>query len=465
MTSILYSILIPIIASLLSAITKKHLRSSINITSAILCFINTTLHWQTNLDYIDLNYLEGLPIVLNIDNMGYIFALMISFLYIPASIYTIGYFDYHNDGNQSRFFVFFNLSIASTIGIAFSGNLITMFLFYEILTLSTYPLVTHYSTEESIKAGRIYIGHLMGTSLLFFLPAIFFSWYHNGSFDFVQLNVSPEWSILIFCLYIYGIGKIALFPLHSWLPSAMVAPTPVSALLHAVAVVKSGVFILIKISTYMFIAMHCQYILLIIASITVLVSSFMALNSDTIKARLAYSTISQLSYICLGISQFANTTTHAIFQEPLITMSYMIFHSFAKITLFFVAGIIYSITGITKIKDVAGLGKIIPIPMISFAIGSLAMIGLPPTVNFWAKTLLINNSQEITVTLVILLSTILNVVYLMTIVYDSFFGSIDQKVVIKPKNFNYYIMATSSSITALIVVISFFLLITTGVLI
>ncbi|MCK4708001.1 MAG: monovalent cation/H+ antiporter subunit D family protein, partial [Gammaproteobacteria bacterium] len=254
--------------------------------------------------------LPGITIAFKIEALGMIFALVAGLLWIVTSIYSIGYMRSHNEQNQTRFFAAFAVAIACTMGIAFSDNLFTLFLFYELLTLSTYPLVTHSGTPEAKKGGRTYLGILLGTSIGLFLLGILVTWLVSGTVTFQEGGVlagklDPAWAGLLYALFLFGIGKAALMPFHRWLPAAMVAPTPVSALLHAVAVVKAGVFTLLKVTIYIF---GSDFILnnnvtgglIWVAAATILFASMIAMTKDNLKARLAYSTISQLSYIALG---------------------------------------------------------------------------------------------------------------------------------------------------------------------
>ena len=251
-----------------------------------------------------------LPLAFGLEPLGLLFGLIASSLWVITTIYAIGYMRGHNESNQTRFFVFFAVAISATMGVALAANLFTLFVFYELLTLSTYPLVTHAGTVEARQGGRVYIGILIGTSMAFLLPAIIATWYLTGSTDFqvggiLSGKASGPVVGILFALFVFGIGKAALMPFHRWLPAAMVAPTPVSALLHAVAVVKAGVFAILKISVYIFgIDLLAQNgitdLLLWIVSITIIGASVIALNQDNLKRRLAYSTISQLSYVVLG---------------------------------------------------------------------------------------------------------------------------------------------------------------------
>lgn len=376
----------------------------------------------------------GLSLTLKIEPLGFIYALIATSLWIVNSLYSIGYMRANQEKHQTRFYLCFALAIAGAIGIAFAGNLLTLFVFYEALSLSTYLLVAHKGTPVAIRSARTYLGILVGSSMALFLPAIIAIWVLVGTLDFqpggiftqaLQTNaISPTWVGILFFLCIYGIAKAALMPLHRWLPAAMVAPTPVSALLHAVAVVKAGVFSLVKVTLYLFgpqtlISTASGEWLIYVAGVSIVIASSIALFQDNLKRRLAYSTISQLSYITLGVALLSPFSIMA-------AAFHMIAHAFGKITLFFAAGSIYTATHKTKVSELDGIGHRMPWTMTAFAIGSLSMIGIPPTAGFISKWYLLRGAWEtqyIFVLVVIVLSTFLNAAYFLPIVYRAFFRS------------------------------------------
>jgi multicomponent Na+:H+ antiporter subunit D len=291
----------------------------------------------------------------------------------------------------------------------------------------TFPLVTHHGSPEAKRSGRIYVGILFGTSMAFFLAAILGTYVlTGGDMSFraggILSGVAPMAVGVLYLLFMLGIGKAAIMPFHWWLPAAMVAPTPVSALLHAVAVVKAGVFCVLKISIYVFgvdlIASDATGSWLIyLASATVLIASIVALYQDNLKARLAYSTIGQLGYIVLGAA--LGTSLGIIGGGVHIAM-----HAFGKITLFFCAGAIYVATGKTKVSQLTGLGRQMPITFLAFGIASLSIIGLPPLGGAWSKWYLglgALASEHPFVLAVFLISSLLNVAYLLPISVRAFF--------------------------------------------
>ncbi len=372
--------------------------------------------------------LPGISIAFELEALGVLFALVAGLLWVVTSIYAIGYMRGHNEQNQTRFFAAFAVSISATMGIAFSANLFTLFLFYEILTLATYPLVTHSGTAEAKKGGRVYLGILLGTSIGFFLLGILATWVFTGSIDFqaggiLAGHIDPAWAGLLYALFLFGIGKAAVMPFHRWLPSAMVAPTPVSALLHAVAVVKAGVFTLLKVTIYIFgsefiLSNDVTGALIWVAAATILIASMVAMTKDNLKARLAYSTVSQLSYIALG-AMLAS-------KAGLIGASmHIAMHAFAKITLFFAAGAIFVASHKKRVSELNGLGRAMPITFAAFFIGTLSIIGLPPFGGMWSKWFLGLGAAEtgqLLLLSVLMISSLLNILYLLPIPIRAFFS-------------------------------------------
>ena len=376
-----------------------------------------------------LEVMPGLALAFEVEPLGMLFGLIASGLWILTSLYAIGYMRGHDEPNQTSFYVFFAVAISGALGVAFARNLFTLFIFYEILTLSTYPLVTHHRTGEALRSGRIYMGILLGTSVGLMLLAVVWTWNLTGTLEFVPGGIlagkaSPTVVGILLALYAFGSGKAALMPFHSWLPAAMVAPTPVSALLHAVAVVKAGVFTVMKIVVYVFgidlladtgMSLWLAYV----AAATLLIASLVALTKDNLKARLAYSTVSQLAYVVLGA---ALANSWGIIGGSM----HIAMHAFGKITLFFCAGAIMVAAHKTEISDMAGIGKTMPITMFAFFVGSLSVIGLPPLGGSWGKWYLALgavDAEQIVFVAVFLISSLLNVAYLMPIVARAFFAA------------------------------------------
>jgi len=430
----LMSVLVPLVGALIIPVfrARPNLRETVTLTTAAgLCLVTFSLLGQVlsgerpQLTLIDVT--PELSVAFKVEPLGMLFALVASALWVVNSIYSIGYMRANHEPRQTGFYVCFALALASTMGVAFAGNLFTLFLFYEALTLVTYPLVTHKGTPEAIRAGRLYLLLLLGTSLVLFLPAIIATWMLAGTLDFTPGGIlagkaSPVVLGVLLALFVFGIGKAAVMPVHFWLPAAMVAPTPVSALLHAVAVVKAGVFAVLKIIVLIFgidtlSEMRQSTWLTAVAATTVIGASLVALRQDNLKRRLAYSTVSQLSYVILGAAILA----------PISAIGaglHIAAHAVSKITLFFAAGSIYTARHLTEISQLDGIGRRMPWTMGAFAVGAIGMIGLPPTAGFLGKWFILQGAMQTANWLavgVIVLSTVLNAGYFLPIVFRAFF--------------------------------------------
>jgi multicomponent Na+:H+ antiporter subunit D len=377
---------------------------------------------------IGIDVFPGIAFAFRAEPLGMVFALVASALWILNSIYSIGYMRAHEEPRQTGYYVCFAIALGSAIGIAFAKNLFTLFLFYEALTISTYPLVTHNRDAEATRSGRIYLLLLLGTSMVLFLPAIIATGALAGTTDFTPggiLNGKASGAVvsLLLVLYVFGIGKAAIMPVHSWLPAAMVAPTPVSALLHAVAVVKAGVFTIMKVAVYVFgidLLRHlpASDVLLYVAAVTVLLASLIAMAQDNLKRRLAFSTVSQLSYIIVGA--LLATQLGVVGGTMQIAM-----HAVGKITLFFCAGAIYVAAHKTEVSELSGLGRTMPITFGAFLLGALSIIGLPPFGGLWSKWFLALGAlqaHQIAIVAVLMVSSLLNIAYLLPIPLKGFFG-------------------------------------------
>ncbi len=380
----------------------------------------------------------GVSVKFCVDGLALIFGLVSTFLWILASSYNIGYMRSLEEHAQTRYYFCFAVAIFGAVGVAFSANIFTLYLFYEIITIFTYPLVAHHQDREGYFSGRKYIVYLMGTSKLFFLPAMLITYVLAGTLDFNLANMvngifpetaNPFWVSTAYFLFLAGLAKAAIIPLHNWLPSAMVAPTPVSALLHAVAVVKAGVFsvsrvILSGFGVETMQALNLGPITAYIAAFTIVVASLIALTKDDLKARLAYSTVSQLSYIVIGVAML----TPVAVTGGLIHIAH---HAFSKITLFFAAGAIFVAAGQKKISLMSGLGRKMPWTFGAFALATLSMIGVPPVCGFVSKWFLANGAVSINSMVLLaalLASTLLNAAYFGPVVYKAFFEGPAEKV-------------------------------------
>ena len=381
--------------------------------------------------------LPNLPIAFKVDAFGILFAITSSFLWIFVSSYSIGYMRSLNEHAQTRYFFCFAIALSSAVGIAFSANLVTLFLFYELLTISTYPLVAHIETPEAISAGRKYLTYLMiaGVSLLFSILVVY---HYTGTTEFSFAGIAgmetiPQTTLVIlFITFMIGCAKAAFMPLHAWLPAAMIAPTPVSALLHAVAVVKAGVFTAVRVILYVYGVdlMHDSGLWLYMAyfvSITIILASIYALMQDNLKKRLAYSTVSQLSYIVLGAVLI---TPHGITGG----MLHIPYHAFMKITLFMCAGALIVTAKKENISDTNGIARQMPITMLAFTVGALGMIGMPPVGGYITKWFLLLGAAELhsmILVAVLLVSAILNAAYFFPVIYVAFFKKPDHELAYK----------------------------------
>ncbi len=384
------------------------------------------------IEYTFWQLMPGIDIKFRVDPFGIFFALTASFLWILTSLYSIGYMRSLKEHAQTRYFLCFAIALSATMGIAFAANLLTLFIFYEVLTVMTYPLVIHDESPEAIWAGKKYLAYLLVTSIVFQLFAIVIAYSIANTLDFVPGGFlagsgSDVLLTILFVLFIAGYTKAAIMPLHSWLPTAMIAPTPVSALLHAVAVVKAGVFCVVRIVLFVFgptllNSLNLGVILAYVASFTILMASIFAITMDNLKMRLAYSTVSQLSYIVLGAAMLTSSgITGGIFN--------MVSHAFAKITLFFCAGSIFVASGKKKISEMNGIGKKMPVTMLAFSVGALSMVGLPPASGFltkWYLALGAIEMEQIGLLIIILISAILNAIYFFPVIYVAFFKELPE---------------------------------------
>lgn len=370
----------------------------------------------------------GIALQLKADPAGLFFAIVASGLWILTSFYSIGYVRGGNEQKQTRYFASFAICLSATIGIAFSANLLTFLIFYEILSIATYPLVIHKETPEAMRSGRQYLTYAL-TAGVVLIAAIAWTYSIAGSIDFkpgglLEGMIHDPWAAkLLFILFMGGVGvKAGIMPLQSWLPAAMVAPTPVSALLHAVAVVKSGVFGVIRVAGFVFGPENMQMfglgtMLAVFASATIILASLIALKQDNLKRRLAYSTVGHLSYIVLGVALL----TPEGFTGGLLHLS---FHATTKIALFFCAGAIYINLHKTEISQLDGIGRVMPFTMASFTIGAMGLIGVPPINAFVSKLFLcrgaVSSGNDIFL-VVFLISGILNLAYFFPIIHRAFF--------------------------------------------
>lgn len=405
--------------------SARGIRTTLNLAGAVLKILFVALIALGLAD--GLVYEARLPLVRNIDlalvvdPLAILLMVLSAVLWLITTIYAIGYLE--DSPDRSRFFGFFSICVTATVGVAMAGNLVTFLVFYEMLTLSTYPLVVHRGTETARRAGRVYLFYTLSGGMLLLAGTV---WLHSlvGHTTFTARGILSELPqalhgelIAIFALLIAGVGvKAAIVPLHGWLPQAMVAPAPVSALLHAVAVVKSGVFGVVRIVQDIYgyefsTALGLREPLVALASITIIYGSMRALHQDDLKRRLAFSTVSQVSYITLGAALAGSIATVG-------GLVHLVHQGIMKITLFFCAGNLAQTLGVHKVSEMHGCGRRMPWTMAAFTIASFGMIGVPPLAGFVSKWYLgigaIDAGQE-WVLWVLVASALLNAAYFLPI--------------------------------------------------
>lgn len=430
----LLAVAVSLLGAVLIVATRRNsnIREGCSLGAAILKFVivltmipavlaGNTLHYTL------FSFLPGVSIELRGDALGLVFATTASFLWILTTLYSIGYMRSLKEHAQTRYYTCFAITLSATLGLAFSANFITLFLFYEIITFITYPLVTHSGTKEAYAAGNKYLFYLLATTKAFFLTGMFLSYNLSNTFDFKPGGIFPPGAnqtvlVIAYFLLIAGLGKVAIMPFHAWLPAAMIAPTPVSALLHAVAVVNAGAFCVLRIIFHVFgvelmKALNLGVMTAFLVSFTIIMASIYALTRDNLKARLAYSTISQLSYMVLGGALLTPSGMAG-------GIMHIANHAFAKITLFFCAGSIYVASRKTHVSEMSGIGRKMPWTMTAFALATLSMVGVPPVSGFLTKWYLMIGSieaHELPLLFVLLTSSFLNACYFLPIVHKAFF--------------------------------------------
>ena len=432
----LFPVLFPIAAAVAFNLIPFKTRTGRNGVTASVVIINFLLVLTvfgslavSEYQLIKINHI--LDIYFKVDKLGMLFGLLVSLLWVCTTFYSFEYMKH--EGKEKSFFTFFMATLGVTLGIAFSGNLFTMYLFYEFLTLVTFPLVIHNGSGEAMRVGRKYLVYsffgaalvLTGMILLYLLGSDFnFTGY--GVLSTVDVG-NHDLLLITYILFFIGFGvKAAVVPLHSWLPSAMVAPTPVSSLLHAVAVVKAGVFALTRVTYYIFGAqvvksLNSTYFVGVLVVMTILLGSILAFHQENLKKRLAYSTISQLGYIILGL---------ILLNRDSLTggLMHLVNHAVIKITLFFCVGAVMHMTGKKTIHEIKGIGKEMPVTMWCFSIASVSLMGIPPTNGFVSKWYLalggLHENRAIFV-IILLASALLTAAYLIPIIIAAFFPGED----------------------------------------
>lgn len=385
--------------------------------------------------------LPGLSMQLSGDALGLLFAALASLLWIITTVYSIGYMRGLQEHAQARYYACFAICIGAVMGLALSTNLFSLFVFYEILAIAAYPLVAHTETVDALAAGRKYLIYTQsgGVAVLAGMMALLAT---GNTLEFVAggnpaiAAVPHDFAVLAFVLLMAGFGvKAALVPLHGWLPTAMVAPTPVSGLLHAVAVVNAGVFGLLRLMLYLYgpdlmLQLGLRNLVLAVAVVTILVGSLLALRQDNFKLRLAYSTVSQLSYMVLGAAVLLPAGVSGVSDAgraaAVIGASFAFTaHAFGKLTMFFVAGAVAVETGRTKVSELDGIGRRMPWEFAAFTIAALSMVGLPPVAGFVAKFYLSlgiggGSAGGWWMLLVLVAASVLNLAYFLPVIMRAF---------------------------------------------
>jgi len=442
--------ILPIISAVFALIPKKNVRDFSLSCFSFIAAIISIYSFHRNFEYsVPLNY--GLSLKFISSNLSYIFTAIISILWFINHIYSLGYSYFSKIHNEQRFYCFISLTIFAALGVAFAGNLFTLFIFYELITLFTYPLIIGQETKEAIEAGKTYLKILLLTSSCLFLPAIIYL--NNKGIDLYQFSnlsklSSKETSILLI-LFLFGVSKTALFPLFNWIKKAMVAPTPVSALLHAVAVVNAGIVTIAKIIFYLFgteFLITSQINLNIIsypAIITIIIASILAMKEDKLKKILAYSTISNLSYCLLAFSML----------NLELGLLHMFIHSFTKIALFFLFGYIYATTGMTRRSEISNFSKIFPISTIAIVLLSLSIVGIPPAYGFFSKFMIITNSLEtknFAVISALIFGSFSTAFYFYRIIHTMYFG--EKENIVERKHDKYKVIYMQVAIASAMII-------------
>lgn len=441
------AIMVSIVGAAAIVFTRKspNVREGCSLVAGVLKFIlvasmiPAVLSGKT-LHYTIFEFYPTVSIGLRVDGLGLVFAITAAFLWILTTIYSMGYMRELNEHAQTRYYVCFAVTLSATLGAAFSNNWFTLFLFYELITFFTYPLVAHEETKKAFAGGNKYLLYLMATSKAFLATGAIWAYYLSGTIDFMPggvfpADVNPKSIVMIYFLMVFGISKAALMPFSAWLPAAMVAPTPVSALLHAVAVVNAGVFCVLRVMFDTFgpelmRSLDLGIMTAYIASFTIIMGSIYALSRDNLKERIAYSTVSQLAYIILGGALLTSSSMSG-------GMMHIAIHAFSKITLFYCAGAIYVASKKTNVSQLNGIGRQMPWTMGAFAVATLSMIGVPPVGGFLSKWYLAMGAIEanaLPILFVLLVSSLLNAGYFVPIVHRAFFKAPDALAVAGDKD-------------------------------
>lgn len=433
-------ILIPILGGALIPLipfkNRRHMTISLEAVVVLTSILVVSLLMHRPEEALDVvHFTNNLSISFRIDGMTMIFAGLVAVLWPLATLYSFEYMKH--EGHERYFFMFYTMTYGVTLGIAFAEDLLTLYFFYELLTLVTVPLVVHTLSREAILASRKYLYYSLGGAAFAFIGLIFIMTYgssldftYGGVLDPSRIGGKTDVLLLVYVFAFFGFGvKAAVCPFNSWLPQAGVAPTPVTALLHAVAVVKSGAFAIIRLTYYCYgteflLGSWAQTVVMVVVIFTIVYGCSRAVKETHLKRRLAYSTISNLSYILFG----------AVMMTPLGlvgALSHMVFHAFMKICSFFCAGAVMYKTGKSYVHELTGMGRKMPKVFGIFTIASLALMGVPGLAGFVSKfnlakaAVMSDNWLTYVGIAALLLSALLTAIYMLSIVVRAFFPNKD----------------------------------------
>lgn len=412
---------------------RERTRDAVSVVGAVATLVAVGTAWvsvrsgEVLTTATSIELLPGVQLGFRADGFAMVFVLLAAVLWVPAGVYATTYLREHHEGSPTRFLVWYSLCLSATFGIALAADLVTFVLFYELLTVATFPLVVHSGSDAARMAGRRYLAYLLsGGAALVLATALLVQFVGEVSFDsdrVIPADVPRAAVLVIAALCFAGLAtKAAVMPLHRWLPAAMAAPTPVSALLHAVAVVKAGVFgfgrvIMFVLGAAALAGAAVTTGLAVLAAVTLVVASVVAMGQDHLKRRLAYSTIAHLSYIVLGFALVDQRAAEG-------AMLHLVNHGVAKITLFWVVGALLVHAGVERVSELGGIGRIMPWTMGAFAVGALSLVGLPPFGGLWSKLALVQGAfaaDQLWAGLVMVLGGVLTAGYLLPVLHRAFF--------------------------------------------
>lgn len=437
------TLIIPLIGGALLPLFRFKTVRSLAIYVEAVVLLTSVLVWamlatRTDATYVFYHMTDALAISFQVDGMSCVFAGLVSFLWPLASLYGFEYMTHEERPNS--FFAFYTMTYGITLAIATAANLFTLYIFYECLTMITLPLVVHKKDARSIHAGRKYVYYSIGGAALAFIALIFTVYYGanpdftlGGVLDATRIAGQEDLLRAVFLLAFIGFGtKAAIFPMYAWLPAASVAPTPVTALLHAVAVVNAGAYAVLRVIYYVFgtellFGTWAQTAALSLACFTILFGSAMAVKEQHFKRRLAYSTVSNLSYMLMGTALMTPSGMVG-------SLSHLVLHGLMKITLFYCAGAILIKTEQEYVQDLRGFGRVMPFTCAVYTLGSVAMVGIPPLCGFISKWNLLTAAADtglpmgVAAVATLIVSAILTAIYLFSVAMPMYFRPLNPEL-------------------------------------